>query len=260
MRFVEKRASPFDAIPSGARGRSGVEVDWTRSRLEATRRDHSGVRSGIRSRERRLSTTSLMHRNFARLFGCLSAQHTWTSSLIGATRLSHSLRLAAVMCGAVACAAPRPPARGASLGEHLELASTEAPTAGHARSSDGDSSETRFAASGGSGDDLPWLSPSHVGAAVRAHSGDFQACQALGDLESRREDGAVTVGWFVRPDGSVNDVTLGPSTFASSSINSCVLDVAKHVTFPRSAAPTNVSWTVKFRGASTATLASATLR
>ena len=85
---------------------------------------------------------------------------------------------------------------------------------------------------------------------MRAHHEDFQACQALGDLESRREDGAVTVGWLVLPDGSVNDVTVGPSTFQSSRINACVLNVAKQVTFPRSGSPANISWTLEFRGAS----------
>ncbi|HTV19362.1 MAG TPA: AgmX/PglI C-terminal domain-containing protein [Polyangiaceae bacterium] len=108
--------------------------------------------------------------------------------------------------------------------------------------------------------DLPWLSPSHIGAAVRAHHSDFQACQALGDLESQREDGSVTVGWAVRANGSVNRVTLGSTTFSSAGINSCVLGVAKQVTFPASAAPTQVSWTVKFRGAAHAPLADATLR
>lgn len=107
--------------------------------------------------------------------------------------------------------------------------------------------------------DLPWLSPSHVGAAVRAHHSDFQACQALADLESQREDGAVTVGWAVQANGSVRGVTLGSSTFASQGINACVLGVAKKVTFPASAAPTHVSWTVKFRGSPPAPLADATL-
>lgn len=108
--------------------------------------------------------------------------------------------------------------------------------------------------------ELTWLSPSHIGAAVRAHHVDFQACQALGDLEARREDGAVTVGWLVKADGSVNDVTVGHSTFASRGINACVLDVARQVTFPRSAAPTQVSWTVKFRGAAQGHLAEASTR
>jgi hypothetical protein len=111
-----------------------------------------------------------------------------------------------------------------------------------------------------SADELPYLSPSHVGAAVRAHHADFQACQALGDLESQREDGAVTVGWAVQPSGNVKGVTLGSSTFASQGINACVLGVAKKVTFPASAAPTQVSWTVKFRGAPHAPLADATPR
>jgi hypothetical protein len=108
--------------------------------------------------------------------------------------------------------------------------------------------------------DLPWLSPTHIGAAVRERHADFQACQALGDLESQREDGAVTVGWAVQASGSVKGVTLGSSTFASDGINACVLGVAKQVTFPASAAPTQVSWTVKFRGAPHAPLADATLR
>jgi hypothetical protein len=108
--------------------------------------------------------------------------------------------------------------------------------------------------------DLPWLSPSHIGAAVRALHADFQACQALADLESQREDGAVTVGWAVQADGSVKRVTLGSTTFASDGINACVLDVAQKVTFPASAAPTQVSWTVKFRGAAPAPLADATPR
>lgn len=108
--------------------------------------------------------------------------------------------------------------------------------------------------------EVRWLSPSHVGAAVRARHVDFQACQALGDLEARREDGAVTVGWLVKADGSVNQVTVGHSTFASRRINACVLDVARQVTFPRSAAPTEVSWTVKFRGATQGRLADASTR
>jgi hypothetical protein len=201
-----------------------------------------------------------MHRNIARAFGCLSARNTWTESTISSPRLSHALGFAAVMCGALACAAPRSPARDARLDEPMALASADEAASNAHPSRASASEEHDLTPRAASGDELPWLSPSHVGAAVRAHSDDFMACQALGDLESRREDGAITVGWLVRPDGGVKDVTLGPSTFASSSINTCVLDVAKQVTFPRSAAPTNVSWTVKFRGASSGTLASATLR
>jgi hypothetical protein len=108
--------------------------------------------------------------------------------------------------------------------------------------------------------ELPWLSPRHIGAAVRAHHADFQACQALGDLESQREDGAVTVGWAVQANGNVRGVTLGSTTFASEGINACVLGVARQVTFPASASPAQVSWTVKFRGAPPAPLADATPR
>lgn len=118
---------------------------------------------------------------------------------------------------------------------------------------------------GSGGDDtasaeLPWLSPSHIGAAVREHHGDFQACQALGDLMSRREDGSITVGWAVQANGTVKQVTVGPTSFESSRINGCVLGVAKQVRFPASAAPTQVSWTVKFRGAGHEPMADATPR
>ena len=118
---------------------------------------------------------------------------------------------------------------------------------------------------GSGGDDtasaaLPWLSPSHIGAAVREHHGDFQACQALGDLVSRREDGSITVGWAVQANGTVKQVTVGPTSFESSRINGCVLGVAKQVRFPASAAPTQVSWTVRFRGAGHEPMADATRR
>ncbi len=114
---------------------------------------------------------------------------------------------------------------------------------------------------GDTGDaELPWLSPSHIGAAVREHQGEFQACQALGDLVSRREDGSVTVGWAVQANGAVKQVTVGPSSFDSNRINGCVLGVARQVRFPASASPTHVSWTVKFRGAAHEPVADATPR
>lgn len=168
------------------------------------------------------------------------------------------------MCATVGCAAANSPVRDASLASNAEL--SEAPLSSGAPLSALDAelltaasvAPTSAASSDSSEPALEWLSPSHIGAAVRAHHGDFQACQALGDLESRREDGAVTVGWLVKADGSVNRVTVGHSTFTSRSINACVLDVARQVTFPRSAAPTEVSWTVKFRGAPHEPLAAST--
>jgi hypothetical protein len=166
--------------------------------------------------------------------------------------------------GAVsACATAASPPRVAADEQAFAAVASNAP---HSADTGGEAPTARTSAppalsvEPGSADDLPYLSPSHIGAAVRAHHADFQACQALGDLESQREDGAVTVGWAVQPNGSVNGVTLGSSTFASGGINACVLGVAKKVTFPASAAPTQVSWTVKFRGAPHAPLADATPR
>jgi TonB family protein len=95
---------------------------------------------------------------------------------------------------------------------------------------------------------LSWLSPRHVGAAVRAQQAEFSACQTLAGLESRPRDGAVTLSWSVSADGSVEAVALGRSSFDSERVDDCVLAVARRVTFPASPARTQVSWTVKFTG------------
>lgn len=184
--------------------------------------------------------------------GAVLAQTNTASGQPG--RVARRLGLASVLCASFGCASATPAVRDvASASPSAPRESTSAEHAEPRRSADAHAaapvSTARHAADSRQ-PELAWLSPSHVGAAVRAHHEDFQACQALGDLESRREDGAVTVGWLVLPDGSVNDVTVGPSTFRSASINACVLGVAKQVTFPRSGAPTNISWTLEFRGAS----------
>jgi len=106
-----------------------------------------------------------------------------------------------------------------------------------------------------SGPVLPWLSPSHVAAAVRAQEPAFGACQTLGNSPSR--DGAVAVGWLVGPDGSVANVTLGNSTFSSELVNQCVLSVARQVTFPASASSAQVYWTVRLRGSEAGAIAEA---
>jgi hypothetical protein len=166
--------------------------------------------------------------------------------------------LAALTCAFYGCASSGSPAR--SVDAVSSDAAPETADASFQRSEPVSAASPSSSARGDAADareaaELPWLNRSHVGTAVRAHHGDFQACQALGDLESRREDGAITVGWLVRPDGGVNAVTVGASTFQSARINACVLGVAKQVTFPPSAAPSQVSWTVKFRGASHTPLA-----
>ncbi len=100
-----------------------------------------------------------------------------------------------------------------------------------------------------------WLGPREVARAVRVHGSAFSACRTLADAESQRLDGAVTVGWLVESNGRVDDVTIGQSSFESAEINACVLSVARKVTFPASPAPSQVSWTVKFRGSASGALA-----
>jgi hypothetical protein len=104
---------------------------------------------------------------------------------------------------------------------------------------------------------LAWLSPSHVAAAVRKQEPAFGACQTLGNSESARREGAITVGWLVGADGSVADVTLGQSTFKSALVNDCVLSVARKVTFPASASSAQVFWTVRLQGEASGPLAEA---
>lgn len=96
--------------------------------------------------------------------------------------------------------------------------------------------------------ELTYLSPPRVAAAVRAHQSDFLACQALANLETRHAPGAVTVGWLVEADGGVTAVQLGASSFGSTRVNQCVLNVARSMSFPASLIRTHVSWTVRFQG------------
>jgi len=104
---------------------------------------------------------------------------------------------------------------------------------------------------------LPWLGPSHIGAAVRAHEAAFGGCQTLGDAADRNQDGAITVGWLVDANGSVADVTLARTSFESPLVNECMLSVARQVTFPASASATQVSWTVRLRATDGGALADA---
>jgi hypothetical protein len=157
-------------------------------------------------------------------------------------------------CAAAPAAAQSPAeSPGASEGEPAaETASIEhrAPGAEHAevvRVSAGAGTPRRV---------LPWLSPSHVAAAVRAQEPAFVACQAFNNEPSARS-GAVTVGWLVDPDGSVAEVTLGRSTFASDLVNECVLSVARHVSFPASASSAQVFWTIRLTGSERGPLAEA---
>jgi hypothetical protein len=166
------------------------------------------------------------------------------------------------MCALLGCATTPSSARSAESERMLAVAVADeaARSPGTASKTPASPTSVELGAGDTAGEELPWLSPSHVGAAVREHHGDFQACQALGDLVSRREDGSVTVGWAVQANGRVKQVTVGHSSFESPSVNACILGVAEQVTFPRSAAPTHVSWTVKFRGAGHEPMADATPR
>jgi TonB family protein len=128
----------------------------------------------------------------------------------------------------------------------VSAATNAAPEGAPAESAEGESSSSGTHTSPGRA--LSWLSPRHVGAAVRAQQQAFSACQTLAGLEGPPRDAAVTLSWSVSADGSVDDVAVGESSFDSESVDDCVLAVARKVSFPASPARTQVSWTVKFTG------------
>jgi hypothetical protein len=166
--------------------------------------------------------------------------------------------LAALACAPEAATA-RPPALALAATEMAQLSAPQPRTARAASPSDAHAVPVHYEPSSDDGGStrVPWLSPSSIGAAVRAQQAAFGACQSLADSAVDREDGAVTVGWLVGADGSVSHVTVGPSTFDDTLVNDCVLSVARRVRFPASAGSTEVSWTVRLREAASGALAEA---
>lgn len=90
------------------------------------------------------------------------------------------------------------------------------------------------------------LEPSQISAVVRAGYLAFGGCQAL-DADAQSRDGAVTVDWIVRPDGSVNEVSVIDSSFDSAQVDDCVADVARGLKFPEADSSTRVAWKVRFQ-------------
>ena len=74
----------------------------------------------------------------------------------------------------------------------------------------------------------------------------FGGCQALAE-DAQSRDGAVTVDWLVRPDGSVANVTVVDSSYQSAQVDDCVAAVAKGLRFPEAAGSTRVAWKVWFQ-------------
>jgi hypothetical protein len=159
---------------------------------------------------------------------------------------------------AAAPAAAQSPAQEPTASEGETAAERAGSIEHHERTSAHDGELVRVSTNGGAPSRvLPWLSPSHVAAAVRAQEPAFVACQAFSNDTSARS-GAITVGWLVDPDGSVAEVTLGRSTFASDLVNECVLSVARQVTFPASASSAQVFWTIRLSGTERGPFATAT--
>jgi hypothetical protein len=90
------------------------------------------------------------------------------------------------------------------------------------------------------------LDPFQVSEVVRAGYWAFGGCQAL-DSDAQNRDGTVTVDWIVRPDGTVDEVSVIASSFDSPQVDGCVADVARGLKFPEADASTRVAWKVKFQ-------------
>jgi hypothetical protein len=90
------------------------------------------------------------------------------------------------------------------------------------------------------------LEPAQISEVVRAGYLAFGGCQAL-DAEAQSRDGAVTVDWIVRPDGTVYEVSVIASSFDSPQVDDCVADVARGLKFPEAGSSTRVAWKVRFQ-------------
>lgn len=103
---------------------------------------------------------------------------------------------------------------------------------------------------------LAWLGPHHVSAAVLAHRGAFSSCRTLaGTADEAHREGAIRLGWSVYASGGVRSVAIDRSSFQTPRVNACMLSVAQKVRFPASRSAAQVSWTVRFQGASAERLA-----
>jgi TonB family protein len=90
------------------------------------------------------------------------------------------------------------------------------------------------------------LDPYQVSTVVRSGYWAFGGCQAL-DSDAQNRDGTVTVDWIVRPDGTVNEVSVTQSSFGRAQVDDCVADVARGLKFPEADSTTRVAWKVRFQ-------------
>lgn len=164
------------------------------------------------------------------------------SSALSPRLLAFISALAAPLGASVGCAhtdtSPRAPTEPQSFGRATAPADDARPRSAESEPSVTTAAPRRKTPRG--------LDPYQVSAVIRAGYFAFGGCQAL-DSDAQRRDGAITVDWVVRPDGSVHQVTIVESSFDSPAVDDCVAGVARTFRFPEAEATTHVAWKVRFQ-------------
>lgn len=109
-------------------------------------------------------------------------------------------------------------------------------------------SEERFATP--TEEELPGLEVDTVVDVVSDHQGAVSGCHVVGNgaTGSERDAGAVTLSWWINPDGSVRDVQVANSSFDNAPFHECLVAVIKGLQFPSAPGATEIGeWRFRFR-------------
>ena len=99
------------------------------------------------------------------------------------------------------------------------------------------------------------LERSRVKTVVLSNFDAFRGCHTLEYGDGQPIEGKLVLDWQIEADGSVETAHVPESSFENPNLDACVVRVMKNISFPRSSAPTEVSWTFRFQSASDAQLA-----
>ncbi len=87
---------------------------------------------------------------------------------------------------------------------------------------------------------------------IRSNSPRVKACFEMGLQLDRKLGGKVKVAWTIGPDGSVIRAELDENTTDSEQLGACIVDVVRHMKFPRPTGGGNVNvtfpWILKAAG------------
>ncbi len=93
------------------------------------------------------------------------------------------------------------------------------------------------------------LEPEDISLVVLGRYESIGGCHTVQYSGSSEAEGALTLAWKIRPDGSVADANVVDSSFGSSAFHDCVLSIVRDMHFPSSETSTEVgAWKISFAG------------